>query len=452
MIEREMPAYFGGALWANHSLINPFGLLVLVLALGAILLMPRRRMILPVLLVAVFMPSALRIAVFSLDFTLLRIVILVTLACAALRGHLHSVRFTTPDKLLLLWTLWGIIAYGFLTGGFGGVITGIGGAIDTAGAYLIGRTYIRSVADMRKLFNWLALISMPMLLFFLVERTTGHNVFTLFGGVPEKLIVRNGELRCQGPFSHPILAGVFWATLIPGLIALWMGKLGSRIKIALALLCAFLIVVFTASSTSLMAALLGLLVLPMYVFRYRLRLIFLGAATALIALQLVMKHPIWHLMARIDLSHGSTGWHRYNLIQQAINHFNEWWLVGTNSTAHWGWGLQDITNQYVLEGVSGGILHLLLFVMFLACVFLRLGRSLRLTSDAAETWIVWGVGASLFVHCVSFLAVSYFGQVVELFYLFIGGAVSMTTVQRYAPRYDAEPVPAPGKISLHGAG
>ena len=52
---------------------------------------------------------------------------------------------------------------------------------------------------------------------------------------------------------------------------------------------------------------------------------------------------------------GSTGWHWFYLIDQAIRRVGEWWLIGTRSTGHWGMGLQDVTNQYILEGVWGGM-------------------------------------------------------------------------------------------------
>jgi hypothetical protein len=116
------------------------------------------------------------------------------------------------------------------------------------------------------------------------------------------------------------------------------------------------------------------------------------------------------LISRIDLVGGSTGWHRYHLIDGAIRNINEWALVGTMSTAHWGWGLQDVTNQYVLEGVRGGMLTLALFLLTLWLGFRQVGIAWRAApSREALNW-AWAIGVSLFVHAASFMAVSYFGQ------------------------------------------
>lgn len=431
MNERQMPENFGGVLWADHTLMQPPGLVALLLALLAVLLLPRRYAILPLLLIAVALPGAQRIAVFSLDFTFIRIIILATLSAAALRGHFRGLRLGMPDVLLILWMCWGLIAYGLLTNSWHGVVTSAGGAVDSVGAYLIGRLYIRSLEDLRRLLVWLGIISLPMLVLFLLERITGYNFFSVFGGVPEEIIVRNGRLRVQGPFAHPIMAGVFWASLLPCLGALWMAKVGSRTFLTIAILCMGLLVINTASSTPVMAVLCGMFGMSLFVLRRYMRWICGGALLCLIGLHLSMQSPVWHLISRIDLSNGSTGWHRYNLIQQAINHFDEWWQIGTTSTAHWGWGLQDITNQYIYEGVNGGLLQMLLFVGFLGSIFLRLGSALRRGGNRAEQWLLWGSGVALFTHCVSFLAVAYFGQMVNLFYLFAGGVVGVTSLAAY---------------------
>ena len=44
------------------------------------------------------------------------------------------------------------------------------------------------------------------------------------GGVPEITVVREGRLRCQGAFAHPILAGCFWAEQLPLIAALSAGN------------------------------------------------------------------------------------------------------------------------------------------------------------------------------------------------------------------------------------
>ena len=66
------------------------------------------------------------------------------------------------------------------------------------------------------------------------------------------------------------------------------------------------------------------------------------------------------------------------LIDGAIKHFPEWWLLGTSSTSHWGWHTAfDVTNQYVLEAVRGGLAGLVLFVGSIVCAYVLIGRTVR---------------------------------------------------------------------------
>ena len=147
----------------------------------------------------------------------------------------------------------------------------------------------------------------------------------------------------------------------------------------------------------------------------------------LLALQAVMTMPVWHLIHRLsNLGGGGTGYHRYLLIDAFIRRFGEWWFVGTRSTAHWGWGLQDVTNQYVLEGVRGGLLTLILFIVVIVLAFRDVGRLWRVSSrDRYHLALSWGIGVSLFVHCMNFIGVSYFGQMYVTWYLTLAMIGSM---------------------------
>jgi hypothetical protein len=138
----------------------------------------------------------------------------------------------------------------------------------------------------------------------------------------------------------------------------------------------------------------------------------------LVALHLYMKDPVWALAYRMNVVGGSTGYHRYELIDAAINRFHEWWLMGIKTTAYWGYGLQDVTNQYIQAGVDGGVLPLMLFLLLIARCFRGLGRARIALRDQPEARIfVWPLSASLFATTMSFLSVSYFGQMIHIWYL-----------------------------------
>jgi O-antigen ligase len=91
--------------------------------------------------------------------------------------------------------------------------------IDGFGAYLLGRCYIRSAEDFGQMVSFAVKLLATLLPFALYEWMTGKTILlTMFGAVfptvefadmPPRL----GLFRVQGPFSHPILFGVFCGSI-----------------------------------------------------------------------------------------------------------------------------------------------------------------------------------------------------------------------------------------------
>lgn len=409
----------------GHDVLNPVGVTALILCVIAVMFSPRRWVLLGAIAMLVFIPSAQRIVIFTLDFNFIRIIILVTLFRALIKSEFKDFQKQSTDTIILFWMVWGIISFGLLYGSFSAVVSRTGYMVEAVGAYYVGRIFMQERGDLARYLILLGYLSIPIMIIFLVERASGMNLFSNFGGVPEYTLIRDGRLRCQGPFSHPIMAGVFWASILPWFKYLWIEKSTSRFKLIIFITCIMVIIINTASSTPVMSVLLGLFGLMMYSYRHHMSAIRWFVVITLIALNFVMEKPVWHLISRIDIAGGSTGWHRYHLINEFFNHFTEWFLVGTKSTAHWGWGLQDVTNQFVLEAVRGGFLGFVLYIFMIASVFKLLGKAMS-NSTHVSTWFFWSSGVVLFVHCMNFLAVSYFGQVVSAFYLFLGAMVSIS--------------------------
>jgi hypothetical protein len=131
---------------------------------------------------------------------------------------------------------------------------------------------------------------------------------------------------------------------------------------------------------------------------------------------------------------GSTGRHRYRLVDAFIRHVDEWFLAGSSlGTDHWGRGLFDVTNYYIIQGLRGGIVLLLLFMAMLWVGFKLAGVVWR--RDASNRAMViggWAMGVALFQHAVNFIGVAYFGQIIVLFYLQLAiiGSLAVAAQQR----------------------
>jgi hypothetical protein len=135
---------------------------------------------------------------------------------------------------------------------------------------------------------------------------------------------------------------------------------------------------------------------------------------------MVMKAPVWHLISRVSAVGGSTSSHRFQLIDQCIRRFDEWWMFGTKSTYHWGHFLFDVANHYIAQCVNGGLMTFLLFISVLTCCFFFVSRVLcRCLDLEVPEYLVWCVGTTMMVHCFCFVGLSYFGQITPLLSLHI---------------------------------
>lgn len=167
-----------------------------------------------VFLVALVVPWSLSIG--PLRLSPYRLVLLMTFFPALLRivnGKAGLIR--TPDLMVLLFSLWAIVClavvHGLETALQGGGIL----FVETAGAYLLARAYIRDAEQFRSLAKWLFATVLLLLPFGLLETLTGQKpLLQLYGTIlptvaATEMDLRWGLSRVQGPFEHPILFGVF---------------------------------------------------------------------------------------------------------------------------------------------------------------------------------------------------------------------------------------------------
>jgi len=357
-----------------------------------------------------------RIELFSMDFTSLRLCILSGLLRMFLRNEIQAVRFNRIDVLFIFWMAIGAIIYVLQWADMSSIIYKMGVLFDGFGFYWLFRQMIRKWEDISSVvsvFAILAIVSAPLIL---LERILKSSPYAFMGY--SQASMHRGRFRCSGPFPHYIMMGLFWTSLLPwfySFIRMKIKKYFYWTAIGSGLFC----MVMSNSSTPLLTLFFMSGFWFLYPYRRYGRQIFFIIAAILMGLHLLMESSVWHLMARVDIFSGSTGWHRYFLFDQFIRHTSEWFFLGTRSTAHWGMGLEDVTNQYVLEAVRGGFLTLCIFLWLnVLCVTVS-GQASMTFSVGKKSWLSWGICISVLGHIISFWGVSYFGQIIMIFYLTI---------------------------------
>ena len=412
------------------TVINPLGLAFTLFMGFLIVVLPRRYAPVPVIILTCFMTLGLRIVVLGLDFTMMRILILFGGFRIAIREGFFSLKLNVIDKVVLAWVVSGILTYIILWQTSGAFIYRLGYAYNAIGLYFLFRYLVRGLDDVQRAYRILALFMIPLALLMVMEYVTGENPYVIFGQGDAIARVREGNLRCQGPFAHPILAGTFGASAFPLLVGLWWQQGWNRLLAVLGIVSSIIIVLTSGSSTPVLAYGAGFVALSMWPLRRHMRLIRWGLFFMIIGLHVVMKAPVWWIIARVAVFGGSTGYHRAFLIDQAITRLGEWWLIGTKTTAHWGFLLVDVTNQYIRVGVDGGLVTLVLFVIIIALCFRGIGqkiRSFKIPSFPSQIWL-WTMGAALFSHTAGFFSISYFDQNIVTWYLLLATISTLSAI------------------------
>lgn len=401
-----------------EELVHPLAIFAVFLLSLVVLFASRRKAIVPLFVAASTIPMAQRLIILGVDFTMLRILIVVYFARIMIRGEFRSIGWNRLDTAMILWSVFGTAVPFLADGTFGVLVYRLGWSFDMLGIYFIARFLIRRWSDVKFVAKTLALLSLPVAVLFAVEWATAYNMFSVFGGVPAETWVRGGRLRCQGAFAHPILAGTFWAAALP---LIWTLRNDKRALMRLGTIGSLFIVAACSSSAPILSVLVGVTCAALFPWQRHRTKMWVGLFALLSFLHLVMEAPVWHLMSRVDLTGGSTGWHRYRIFDAFVRNFSEWWLAGESDPLSWGvWQMRDPTNVYISQGLNGGLLTLVVLLLVLIFAFGNVGRALKTRSvvrSPKRQWICWCIGVAVCVHAVTFLGVSYFGQMIVMLYM-----------------------------------
>ncbi|MEZ5276840.1 MAG: hypothetical protein R3F07_10720 [Opitutaceae bacterium] len=436
--------------------MNGLALTFTLLSALALLLVPRRWAFLPLLAGVCYITYGQGIEVGALNFTVVRILIFTGFVRAISRGERIVGGFIVLDWVMIAWGLAAAVSSLGHDDPSGALIYRLGLFYDCGGVYLLVRTWCRDVEDAVHLLRVCAFLLVPVAFEMLTEKLTGQNSFSVFGGVSLESAVREGRIRAQGPFMHPILAGTVGAVCLPLLLGFWQkhrwsAVLGSASCLTMVFAC--------GSSGPMMSAIFAIGALFLWRYRTHMRTLRWMAVLTYIGLDLVMKVPAYYLLGRFDLAGGSTGWHRAELINSGIRHLDEWWLAGTDYTRHWmptgvSWNPNhtDITNHYLAMGVLGGLPLMILFIVVMVIGFSYVGQSIRAIPETEQESqrFVWALGASLFANAATCISVSYFDQSFVFLYLTLGSIASvksMVTRKKSALETEAPASPTASQVT-----
>lgn len=422
--------------------MNPLGIFISGILCLVVLTAPRIIAALGVVGAMCYITQGQAVNIAGFNFTAIRLVLLFAFIRVFVKGEIRQISFNKLDKLVIGYAISLTVLSFLCRRTTGALVYQLGCDFNILLPYFFFRSVLKTTDDVFAFARGLAITIAPLCLAMILEAQTGRNLYNTFGGVNAYSELRDGHYRCSGAFRSPITAGAFGATLMPLFVTAYIADRKKRIY-AFGAIAATSITIASHSSGPLLAYVGSTLALLLWTRRTQMRSLRRTVAIALIGLHLVMKAPVWFLIARISDIVGGGGWHRAFLIDQSVNMFSSWWLWGTEDTSAWmptqlAFGGADITNQFVSAGVNGGLLSMALLIWIFVTSFSYLGKTMRFFRLKGEKieWYYWGLGSAVFGTMLNFFSVSYFDQVEVLFYCLIAviastalGEVSQPVIQ-----------------------
>lgn len=432
-----------------------------------------------VLFYSALMPSEARVELADQVLYPPRIASLIVLPSILWRLVRHDAKLGIWDFLVFLSAFWMILSFLIVYGPEEGILRGGALAFDVVVPYLTGRVCFRDANDLRRFLvvaaPGLAMAGLSMLIEVVIGRPVVRPAAAaIFGALPayengvavglrgSVIEARLGILRASGPFSHPILAGLFLASFLPLYLASgirsWPKPVG---------LLASVLAFFSVSSAAVLALLMGMgLYLMDQVQRYvrflNWRLIIFVFGGALLTLELVSTNGVIPILTRYTFNAQTARFRRliweYGT-QSVANH--PWFGIGFHSYERPVWMVtSSVDNHWLLMAIRFGVFPAVaLFVVFVAATVL-LGLTSGRRSEIDRRMYV-GLAISVFTVGMLAFSVAMFSGMHAWFFMLMAVAISLGTAragqvrhapQAFGPRFRYPPigVTAPGvQVAQH---
>ena len=322
--------------------------------------------------------------------------------------------------------------------------------MDTWFAYMVVRYIITDIAELLTVIKWIGVSLIPLAILGMVESVTGWSPYSLICGHSTYFNyvthygTRWGLNRGVGPFSHSILFGCTFAMFLPLVYYLRYDTQEKwRFRAYIISAAAIVGVLSSMSSAPLVMLIVAVLCLMIEKHKYAIKPLLLFLLFSCVMVSVISNRPLYHVIASYINPLGGSGWHRAKLIDLFIKYFDNWWLVGYGDKDP-GWGPElgmgktDITNEFVLTGVKYGLIGLLALCAVLITTFRGIMSSYKNAAAPYLKSLYWAFGCAFLSIIATWMSVSFFGQLMPLYYGMLGMIVSSFRFVKYTPASKAQ--------------
>jgi hypothetical protein len=161
--------------------------------------------------------------------------------------------------------------------------------------------------------------------------------------------------------------------------------------------------------------------------------VLIGLVILILLAAVVSNRPIHHVLFSYINPLGGAGWHRAKLIDLAIEHFDEWYLLGYGERdpgwgEYLGAGHTDVTNEFIFTGIRYGIWGVIALCCMLTIAMRRVLFLHKFSKDPKIKSLAWAWGTMLIGIALTFFGVSIVGHTIFLFYFILGMIGSSTNL------------------------
>lgn len=250
---------------------------------------------------------------------------------------------------------------------------------------------------------------------------------------------RLGLMRARGPFPHPILAGVFFASLFS---LYWFS--GLRGWPRLVGIASSFVSIFTVSSAALLAmtvsiSLVGYNWLSKHIGNLSWRMFFIFSGLFIFATEIGTQSGSFNLIMRYASLNSQSAYHRVLIWRYGTENVekNPWFGIGYAEWERPAWMGSSVDHYWLLMAIQFGVIPpILIAIVTIGAVIALIRKSGRL--DLSDREFVRGMAISMSVFALGIVSVSIWLQAQVWFYMLLGicvglGMASKTMPVRFQP-------------------
>lgn len=350
---------------------------------------------------------------------------------SAARGR---VRFAWPDACIGFAVGWICLAMSWTSPWQEALTASVAHLTDVGLAYFFARIAFRDLRDLRMFLIFMLPGLLVIGTIMALEAITATHIIqgSLSRLTGETFYYRSdprlGLMRAQGPFPHPISAGIFFASFLP---LYWLAGFKGWVKVAgtLASLCGF----FSVSSAALLSlvASVGLLVYNWFTDRIAnlsWRVFFILAGLFVFVAEFGTKSGTFSLLMRFGSLNTVSSYQRINIwyfgTQSVRKH--RWFGIGYGDWERPVWMLDSVDNYWLLLAMRFGVLpSVLIALATVLAVILIMRRSKR--SQGADQQIERGLAMSLSIFALGLISVAVWLSAQVWYFVLLGLTVSLAS-------------------------